>query len=385
MKIDELKNVTVIGAGAMGHGIAQVALMSGYDVTLCDIKDEFVQRGKQRILESLDKLCRKGKVEQAVVDRIRSKTLHTSVTLSEAVKDADLVIEAVPEVMEIKLDTFRNIDKYAPERTIVASNTSTMSITAFAKATNRPDRIVGTHYFNPAVLMMLVEVVCSEYTSQETAKFACEYVRRVGKECILARKDTPGFIANRIAYPDVLYTRLCMDVDGLTADDIDATMMAAGQKMGPMELADYSGIDIQNNCMRYFHDNLSADYEIGEYAAKLEQEGNLGKKTGKGYYIWPEKGRPNIDDSKRTGSFDPHVWFFIQANEACKLVEDGVCGFEDCDKAMKYGYNAAGPIEYIQCFTPDKVAAVLDALAERYGKKVFSATKSIRNGLYIVK
>lgn len=385
MNIQDLKRVAVIGAGDMGHGIAQVALMAGYPVTLFDIKQEFAQRGRDRILQSLDKLCAKNKVDALLVEHIRAGALRLSSNLAEAVADADFIIEAVPEVLDIKLATFRDIDQYAPTQAIIASNTSTMSIEAFAQATSRPSQVIGTHYFNPAVLMRLVEVVCCRFTSMETARFSCDYVEKVGKSYILAKKDTPGFIANRIAAPTVLYTRLAMDVDGLTAEDIDIAMMRAGQKMGPMELADYSGIDVQNMCMRYYHKTLSEDYEICPTAFRLEQQGFTGKKASRGFYIWPEKGRPAIDEQKYTGAFDSKVWFFLEANEACKLVEDEICSFEDCDKAMELGYNSCGPIAYIQDFDPTEIATTLDAVAAKYGKNIFAPTKSIRSGAYLKK
>lgn len=385
MKIQDLKTMAVIGAGDMGHGIAQMALMNGYDVTICDIKEEFVQRGKTRIMDSLQTFCKKGKVDAALVEKIESELLHTTTSLEEAVKNADMIIEAVPEIFDLKVKTLQDVDRYAPAHAIIATNTSTMSITKFAAATNRPDKVVGMHYFNPVVLMKLVEVIRCEFSSDETVQLACDYVNKIGKTLILANKDTPGFIANRINAPCILYGGLCLDVDGLSAADIDVSMQKAGQKMGPMELADYTGVDVQNCCVRYYHDNLSEEYVPSRHATELENTKCVGKKAGRGYYEWPEKGRPVIPEEAYTGKFDPNMWFIIQANEACKLVEDGICTFEDCDNAMIYGFNSYGPIAFVQEMAPADLAAALDGIADKYGKEVFRATNSIRTGAYLRK
>ncbi len=180
MKLADLKKIAVIGAGDMGHGIAQVGLMAGYEVNLNDIKQEFVDKGIQRIYDSLDKLASKGRVDAELVEKIKGGRLKGFVSLPEAVSDVDMVIEVVPERMDIKKTTLEAIDRYAPAHAIIATNTSTMSITTLATATKRPESVVGTHFFNPAVLMKLVEVIKGDKTSEETAHFACDYVKKIG-------------------------------------------------------------------------------------------------------------------------------------------------------------------------------------------------------------
>ena len=382
MKIGDLKKMAVIGAGDMGHGIAQVALMNGVEVNICDIKQEFVDRGIDRIFSSLDKLASKGKIGADEVEKIRGGMIRGFVSIPEAVKDCDFVMEVVPERMDIKLATLAAIDAAAPARAVIGSNTSTMSITKLATATKRADKVVGMHYFNPVVLMRLVEVIKGDETSEETCEFACDYVRKIGKTLIFARKDTPGFIANRIAAPVIVYNGLMLDREGFDPADIDLSMMKIGQKMGPMELADYSGVDVMSACQDYYHEHLDPEYAPSAAAKALLAAKHFGRKSGQGYYAWPEKGRPQLDESKYTGRYDPDIPFFIQANEACKLFEDGVCSLEDCDTAMVYGYNTQGPIDYIQKFEPAYIAEKLQAIADRFGYRIFRPTKTIAEGGY---
>lgn len=383
MQISELRNIAVIGAGDMGHGIAQAALMAGYTVNLCDIQEEFVRRGMDRIFASLDKFCAKGKIDAELVRAIKAGRLRGFVSIPEAVRDADFAVEVVPERMELKKRTLAAIDAAAPARTVIATNTSTMSITELAAATNRPDRVLGTHYFNPVVMMNLVEVICGEKTSEETLQFGCEYVKKLGKHLVVARKDRPGFIANRIAAPVIVYNGLCLDVDHLTPQDIDLSMMKTGQKMGPMELADYTNIYVMYCCQDYYHEHLSPEYGRSAAAQKLIEEKHYGRVSGQGYYTWPEKGRPVIDERYYTGKYDPDIPFFIQANEACKLVAEGVCSFRECDDAMIYGYNTQGPIAYIRRFETGYVAEKLREIAGKYGKTIFAPAELLVTGAYL--
>lgn len=382
MDLQKLKTIAVIGAGDMGHGIAQVALMAGYRVHLCDIRQEFVERGMARIFASLDKLTSKGKVDAALVAEIRGGWIKGFISIADAVRGAEFIVEAVPEREDIKRDTLSQISAACSSQAVIATNSSTMSITALAGAVDRPERMVGTHYFNPAVLMQLVEVIRGDRTSDETTQFVMDYLRHAGKTVVLARKDRPGFIANRIVAPVVVYNGLCLDWEGITPADIDLSMMKSGQKMGPMELADYTGVDVTSACQDYYHKYLSPDYAPSEAAKALLAQGHLGRKTGRGYYVWPEKGRPALDESLYTGRYDPHVPNIIQANEACKLYEEGVCTLEECDTAMGLGYHMEGPIRYIQHMEPARLTELLDGLADRYGKEIFRAAATIRSGAY---
>ncbi|MDH5788942.1 MAG: 3-hydroxyacyl-CoA dehydrogenase family protein, partial [Candidatus Bathyarchaeota archaeon] len=196
----EIKKVAVVGAGAMGHGIGQVAAMAGFEVTLRDVNDELLTGAMEKINWSLNKLVQKNRIAEEdakkTVDRIK-----LVVPLEEAVKNVDYVIEAIPEKLNLKRQIFSEMDKFAPSHAILASNTSALLITEIAEATNRPDKVVGMHFFNPAQLMRLVEVVMGEKTSEETCNIAVELTKKLGKEPVVCRKDVPGFIANRITIP----------------------------------------------------------------------------------------------------------------------------------------------------------------------------------------
>lgn len=382
MKLEELKKIAVIGAGDMGHGIAQVGLMAGYEVNLCDIKQEFVDRGISRIYDSLDKLESKGKVDAGLVAAIKGGRLKGFISIAEAVKDVDFVMEVVPERFDIKTATLAAIDAAAPKHAVIGSNTSTMSITKLAAVTKRAGKVFGMHFFNPVVLMRLVEVIKGDETDEETLQFACDYVNKLKKTLIVARKDTPGFIANRIAAPVIVYNGLMLDVEHFDPADIDLSMLKTGQKMGPMELADYSGVDVMAACQDYYHENLHPEYGSSNAAKALLAAKSYGRKSGQGYYTWPEKGRPQLDESKYTGKYDSNIPFFIQANEACKLYESGVCSLEECDIAMEYGYNTQGPVKFIQAFEPEYVASKLQEVSDKFGYEIFKPTQTIITGAY---
>ncbi|NLF28360.1 MAG: hypothetical protein GX592_10720 [Clostridiales bacterium] len=382
MKIEAMKTVCVVGAGDMGHGIAQLALMGDFNTNLCDVKMEFVAKGISRINASLAKLVAKGACKSEVLEASLHGRLRGFTSIADAAKDADLTIEVVSEKIPIKESVLRAISAAVRPDAIIATNTSTMSITLLSRFVDRPERFVGTHYFNPAVLMRLVEVIDGERTSKETAQFALDYVEKIGKISVHAKKDTPGFIANRINIPSVVYNGLCMDVDGISAEDIDATMMKTGLRMGPMELVDYTGSDILSSCLEYYREHLSPEYTDSAVRRKLLDAGKYGKKTGEGFYIWPESGRPAINLDASTGKYDPRIPYFIEANEACKLFEEGVCSLEDCDKAMEYGFNTPGPISFIRGYAPEEVAATLNRVAEHFGKEIFRPVDMIVCGEY---
>ena len=233
---------------------------------------------------------------------------------------------------------------------------------------------------NPELSMQ--EVRTPGKLAPEMRKLGFHVTEHVGKTVVVAQKDRPGFIANRIVAPVVVYNGLMVDRDGFTPADIDLSMMKNGQKMGPMELADFTGVDVTSFCQDYYHEHLSPEYEPSNAAKKLLAEHKLGKKTGQGYYTWPEKGRPVIDESLYTGKYNPDIPNFIQANEACKLLEEGVCSLEECDTAMELGYNMEGPIHYIQRFEPQQIADALNAVADHFGKEIFRPVATITTGAY---
>jgi len=196
----DIKNVTVLGSGIMGHGIAQVSAMSGYNVTLRDVEQQFLDKAMEKIKWSLDKLVSKQRLSQQEADSILGRIVP-KVDLADALKNCDLMIEAVPEIMELKKKVYAEVDKVADEKTVFASNTSTLPITEIANTTSRPERFIGIHFFNPPQLMKLVEVIPGQKTSSELVQTTLDFVKSVSKEPVLCKKDVAGFIVNRIFIP----------------------------------------------------------------------------------------------------------------------------------------------------------------------------------------
>jgi enoyl-CoA hydratase/3-hydroxyacyl-CoA dehydrogenase len=382
MKIDDIKTVAVLGAGDMGHGIAEVALMAGYKVFLRDIKPEFVDNGARRIHDSLKKLVEKGKVADELFNKIQSELLVPVVDLKEATKNADLIIEVIPEIVELKKETFAQIDRFAPKHAILASNTSSISITDIASATTRPENVVGLHFFNPVVIMKLVEVIRAEKTSNETMETAVEFCHKIKKIPVRAEKDVPGFIVNRINAPTHILRGCFLDQGIIKPEELDALMRKKGLPMGPFELLDFVGLEVHRHVLLYYAENIHPDYKPYRVLDEKIEAGNYGKKTGKGFYDW-SKGRPEIDLSKATDKVDPMDITAVQINEATKLIEMGVCSIDDIDKAM---LNASGlkvgPMAVAKDINPENLTTRLEKLAERFNKEIFKPTNMIKKGTY---
>jgi len=382
MNVDDIKTVAVVGAGDMGHGIAEVALIAGYKVNLYDIDQQFVDRGEQRIIASLEKLVAKDKVPADHVGKIKSELLKKTTDLAEAVKDADLVTEAAPEVLDLKKRVFAEMDEAAPAHALLASNTSTMSITEIGDATHRPDKVLGMHYFNPAVLMRLVEVIRGEQTSDETIETAVAYVNKVKKVPVIVRKDVPGFIANRVNAPAAVLVSAIIESGEVQPEELDAFVRSMGAPMGPCELTDYIGLDISVNSNKYYAETVHPDYAPAPHLLKMVEDGNFGKKSGRGYFDWSQ-GRPAIDMSKATDKFDPVDMIAVQVNEACKLIELGVCSADDVDLALTNSSgNPVGPMSVAKNIEPTDLAERLERLADKYGKEIFKPTAMVREGTY---
>lgn len=380
MKVEDIKKIAVMGAGDMGHGIAEVALLAGYKVAMRDIEQRFVDRGLARIKESLDKLTEKQKIT-ADNEKAMLANIKTYVDIAESVKDADFVIEAVPEIMDLKKQVFEALDKAAPKHAILASNTSNMSITEIASATKRPEKVVGMHFFNPAVLMKLVEVVKGAKTSEETMQVTYDLALKMGKVPVRVERDSPGFVYNRVNAPTGILVNLILERGMATAEEVDAKMKKIGMPMGPYELMDYVGLDVAYHSGLYFAQRLSPEYAPPNWLKAKIDAGTLGKKTGKGIYDW-SKGRPQIDLSKAKEDFDPTWLIALQVNEGTKLLEEGVVkSAEEIDKAMVNGGGAAiGPFQLGKSIGYDKLAKVCEDLAQKFGVKVFEPTETLKQG-----
>lgn len=286
----EIKKIAVLGAGAMGNGIAQVCAQTGYDVIMRDIEDRFVENGMNSITRFLSKSVEKGKMSEddkkAVLGRIKGTT-----DMADC-KDADFVIEAVIENMDLKKSVFKELDEMTRPETILATNTSSMSITEIAAATKRPEKVVGMHFFNPAPIMKLVEIVRGYATNDETVAITTDLAKKMKKITVEVKKDSPGFIVNRIMIPHMIEAIKIVEEGIATPEDVDiAVKNGLNYPMGPFELMDLTGIDICFFVNEYFYKELNKESKwVSPNLFKTMIRANrLGRKTGAGWYDYSKK------------------------------------------------------------------------------------------------
>ena len=347
MTADDIRRVAVVGAGVMGQGIAQVVASAGMDTRLFDASGAALESGVQSILGNVAKQERKGRISAEAALRVRRDLLSPCPNLREAVEGADLIIEAVPESREIKESLFEQLrGALENERVVVASNTSTFSITRLGRFSGRPGQFVGLHFFNPPPLMNLVEVIPGDKTTKETTGLALAFARKLKKTAILVRRDTPGFIVNRINAASFALFQNLAERGGLHPVTLDSAMRRHGWPMGPFELMDYIGLDVMVGMGDCFARALHMDYAPPVHLRDMVGRGMLGKKAGKGYHDWTQ-GRPEMEaGGGRSEKFDPLSAILVQFNEAVRLTQAGVCSEEEADLAMRLGNGLSeGPIE----------------------------------------
>jgi len=281
----EIKTIGVIGAGVMGNGIAQVAAMAGYNVIMRDIEDRFVEGGLKNIDKFLSKSVEKGKMTAEQKSEIMGRIKGT--TDMGLLKDADFVIEVVIEVMDVKKKVFAELDEITKKDVILSSNTSSMSLTEIATATKRPDKVVGMHFFNPVPLMRLVEVIRGIKTSDETVATTIELSKKFGKEPVEVKADVPGFLVNRLMIASAIEAIKLYEYGIASKEDIDkAAKLGLNYPMGPFELMDLTGLDINYHVMDYFYKELPKElkWDPPVTIKNMVKAGLLGRKTGKGWY-----------------------------------------------------------------------------------------------------
>ncbi|MGV7226045.1 MAG: 3-hydroxyacyl-CoA dehydrogenase NAD-binding domain-containing protein [Nitrosopumilus sp.] len=365
-----VKNITVLGSGVMGHGIAQVSATAGYNVVLRDIKQEFLDKAMEKIKWSLDKLVSKEKISKEEGDAIFSR-ITPIVDLVEAVKDAELVIEVVPEIMDLKKSVYAELDKAAKPEVIFASNTSTLPITEIANTTSRPEKFIGIHFFNPPQLMKLVEVIPGEKTAQEITDLTLEYVKSVNKQAVLCRKDVPGFIINRLFIPMVHEACFVKDRTGATLEEIDsAVKFKLGFPMGIFELADFTGMDVIHKATVEMHLRDKKVINPHPLVEKMFDEKMLGQKSGEGYYKYSDDKYERVALSEELAEKCNPIQIVANIlNNAAWLITNGASDIEEIEKAAQLGLGLKKPLfETAKEIGIKKIVDELNKLADEHGE-----------------
>ena len=365
-----IKNITVLGSGVMGHGIAQVSATAGYNVVLRDIKQEFLDKAMEKIHWSLDKLVTKEKISKEEGDAIFSR-ITPVVDLNDAVKDAELVIEVVPEIMDLKKQVYAELDKAAKPEVIFASNTSTLPITEIANTTSRPDKFIGIHFFNPPQLMKLVEVIPGEKTAQEITELTQDFVRSVNKQAVLCRKDVPGFIINRLFIPMVHEACYLQDRPGASLEEIDsAVKFKLGFPMGIFELADFTGMDVIHKATVEMHLRDKKVIKPHKTVEKMFDEKKLGQKSGEGYYKYSDDKYERVELSEELAKkCDPIQLVANVLNNAAWFITNGASDVEEIEKAAKLGLGLRKPLfETAKEIGIQNILDELNKLAQEHGE-----------------
>ena len=365
----EIKNITVLGSGIMGHGIAQVSAMAGYNVVLRDIEQKFLDSAMDKIKWSLDKLVSKEKISSDESNKIISR-IKPIVDLHDAVHGSDLVIEAVPEIMELKKKVYSELDNVADDHVIFASNTSTLPITEIANIVSKPDKFIGIHFFNPPQLMKLVEVIPGQNTSVDIVNLTTDFVKSIKKIPVICRKDVPGFIVNRLFIPLVHEACYVMERQGIQQVDVDSVVKyKMGFPMGIFELADFTGMDVIHKATLEMH---LRDKKVILPHPKIEQlfnEKKLGKKNGEGFYKYSNEKYERIELSEELAEkYDQTQLIANILNNAAWLVTNNASDIAEIEKAASLGLGLKKPLfKTANEIGIKKIVDELKKLSEQYG------------------
>jgi enoyl-CoA hydratase/3-hydroxyacyl-CoA dehydrogenase len=360
----KIKKVTVLGAGDMGAQIALLAAEAGFDVTVRDIQEQFLERGRKSTEDSLDRRIKRGRLTEEAKKELLGK-LHFTLDLKEAVSKADYVIEAVTESLDVKHKLFKEVYDLAPKHTIFGTNTSSFMIGDVAETVPEPERVIGVHFFNPPSALTLLEIIYGEKTGQKAKKVTDELAKALGRQVIYCRKDSPGFVTTRL-FVIFLNEAIWALEEGATAEEIDAAVRyRLGYPMGALELMDTlggGGIGLQRLVSDYLRSKLGESYRPPTILEKLNQDKHLGKRFGKGFYDWSE-GKTNEIQFKLARRFNPIRIFAPMINEAAKLLEAEVATKEEIDMAMMLGLGyPRGPLRIADSMGLDRIVDELNRL-----------------------
>ncbi|WP_101298139.1 3-hydroxyacyl-CoA dehydrogenase/enoyl-CoA hydratase family protein [Halegenticoccus soli] len=378
MELAEVNTIAVLGAGNMGHGIAEVAALAGYEVALRDIKEEFVRNGYDQIEWSLGKLAENDRIDEDEADAALDR-ITPLVDLESAVEDADVVVEAVPERMEIKKEVYQELESYAPDRAIFATNTSSLSVTELSEVTERPERFCGMHFFNPPVRMPLVEVISGAHTDDATLDLIEGLAESIGKTPVRVHKDSPGFIVNRVLVPLMNEAAWIVHEGDATVAEVDSTTkFDMGLPMGSFELADQVGIDVGYHVLEYMHEVLGDAYRPCPLLEEKVDEDDLGKKTGRGFYDYEGGEGARIPSDEGREDVRERL-LAVMANEVAGLVENEVADASSIDRAVQLGAGFPdGPAKMADEAGLDSLVERLDGLHEETGEPRYEAVELLR-------
>lgn len=343
MELDRIRKVAILGGGVMGHGIAQVAAFSGFSTVIRDISREILEKAMQNLERNLNRMVERNRITAETAQETLNR-ISTSVDLAEAVRDADLIIEAIPEDLGIKKRVWSEVSSITGSDVICVTNTSSISITAISEAIANPQRFAGMHFFNPPAIMRLVEVIPGRKTSFDTIKTVEDIAKKMGKTPVIVKKDSPGFIVNRILITYINEAAKLLEEGLWRKEQIDASMQyKAKMPMGPFMLSDLIGLDIVHSILKVFEEGFGPYYKPAPLIERLVAEGKLGRKTGEGFYKYKEP--PTVSEAASEG-FDINLLLRIFREEAEKLVAEEVADQASIDTAMKLGANLPyGPFE----------------------------------------
>jgi len=365
----EIKNITVLGSGIMGHGIAQISAMAGYNVVLRDIEQQFLDKAMEKIKWSLDKLVSKEKISENERDEIFSR-IKPIIDLKDAVHNCDLVIEAVPEIMDLKKKVYAELDKIAGDQVVFASNTSTLPITEIANTISRPKKFIGIHFFNPPQLMKLVEVIPGQETSDDITNLIINFVKSVNKIPVTCRKDVPGFIVNRLFIPLVHEACYVMERQKIQQTEIDsAVKFRLGFPMGIFELADFTGLDVIHKATVEMHVRDKKVISPHPTIEQLFNEKKLGQKSGEGFYKYSDDKYERIPLSEELAKKCEPIQIIANIlNNAAWLVTNNASDIDEIEKAASLGLGLKKPLfETAKEIGMQKIVEELKKLSNKHG------------------
>ena len=374
----------VIGAGAMGAGIAQVISFSGLPVVLKDVDQAYLDKGMATIRKIYQSRVDKGKMSAGELDSKMSLVIP-ALDYGEF-GDVDIVIEAVPEKMALKRKVFADLDGVCPEGTIFASNTSALSISEMGRATHRPHKMIGMHFFNPANVMKLVEIIKGESTDDETVSDLVAFTESLRKIPVVV-KECPGFLVNRLLMPYLNEATLCLQEGAASAQDIDSAMRDYGWPMGPFTLMDFLGLDVSADVGQYLSSQYGERMKGAEMFERLVKLGRLGEKSGAGFYSYGDQSDEPVKQiiaelsAGKHSEFAPERLMYPMLNEAARAVEEGVADVRDVDMAMIAGTGMTfkgervGPLALADKLGVDVLVSGLEDLEKKYGSRFHPADK----------